>query len=1470
MPDWKQDLQEIKGGTAIAEPNWQEDLAAIREAPRLRLSATPPTALHNDPNDVDVPPIDPHKIDKQSTEILVNTDKLNLSLGDSEAYHESLDRLEKQKPIGFLGGLTEDALFKIPVTGPFLEGLELAKIKLASIRLNDPDFDWEQEVERERRRLDWEYGRPGLISMSHQEYLNRRKAITVESARQDDIDGVTGYITAMAKREERGYNFWGRVGQGLSVLPAWMFEFSLTGGLYRSGSAPVKKLLQKHAKSKLFAKTGGWIAGSAVRTTIGMPQRVFANTMRRSLNEDEGWATSIALGWGETFIEAASEEAGKTITGGLSYVAGGAINKLPFGNKFLSALQKGWSKLAPDNTAAKFAKRIATKAGYSNLIGEYGEERLATLLHGLVGTQTFGLPEGADTLDRVLAGVKQDLELTNALSEVVVLSVPGAIKVSVGQLGKFTKDSQLQKAIQEKVGVSPEVAKKAIEIKNGEGGIEEADQYLSAVKTVGERAAEKAIAEAETPPTEAIPAPQPSIQPRKPAEAVEIPQKPAEAWEKIEQLQTDEGKRFLVARNVRPEMVDFKKGDKSAETAKQRAISIVDAIQKGQEVPPPILKRLPSGRLEVINGNARVTAYKQLGKPFDALIRGKWAQEFLAQPPTPTKPEAVVGDMTLDELKKESAVFDKKIETEIARLDEIAPERQIIAEPGISHLSQEDAARFTEINYEIARRTGISQAEAKKRVAAKRAARLAKAKPEVAKVKKPKIPPLSKETKDILGGVDPIQTIHRALGAAKAVRPITEVAKKEALRKRVGAAAGALRENLKRGMPAEQAIQLSTGLLKGPLTEYDQIYESIEDSLDPEVKNSAYLMITGHPDLRYFEVVNTQKSFQKLLAGSSITPNEATQIERVFGKAFEEQLAKVTTKSDLYDRLITYWKATLLTGLKTSGLNILSTAGHAVSETAKDIPAALIDSGVALVTGERTVAFTVKGYGTGWVEGLSKGWKYLRTGHDERNVGEKYDYKKTNFGTSKVARTIQAITEFVFHLLGAEDQPWFYGAYSRSLRSQAIAQAKTKKLKGKEYKDYISNLQKNPTDRMLIIAKEDADTAIYTNRTNLGDLGKAIQKVKGGENIVPFSRTPSAVAMQIINYSPVGVVKEIAHEIHEGKFNQRKFSQAAGRTVVGTAALYLGAQLFKAGLIALSFPKSEKERKLWELEGKRPNSIKVGDKWRDVQAFGPTGNLLVIGGYFQQALDSKGSPTEAMIEAMAGGGKSFTEQTFVRGVNLAVDALTDPERSFERWFTSMSGSLVPTIVADIARAQDDRARRAVGPKERIQSRIPIYRRGLPPKIDVFGQDLPRYGGNVLETMVDPTRPSKIRQDVVVDELRRLWDKDIKVSPTLLGDRAGYDILTKEENTQLWRRAGELTYKALFGLVNTEDYEKAHDFAKGQLVEFITGQAKAAAKAEIVNIKLKQGKTVLKLAESGLLSIDSLEALKYFQENPIEE
>jgi len=81
----------------------------------------------------------------------------------------------------------------------------------------------------------------------------------------------------------------------------------------------------------------------------------------------------------------------------------------------------------------------------------------------------------------------------------------------------------------------------------------------------------------------------------------------------------------------------------------------------------------------------------------------------------------------------------------------------------------------------------------------------------------------------------------------------------------------------------------------------------------------------------------------------------------------------------LIEKLITVWKAGLLTGLKTTGRNIAGNTINLVAETVKDVPATLTDMVASLFTGERTKVFTIKGIGQGVKEGGQKGIKLLKT-----------------------------------------------------------------------------------------------------------------------------------------------------------------------------------------------------------------------------------------------------------------------------------------------------------------------------------------------------------------------------------------------------------------------------------------------------------------------------------------------------------
>lgn len=562
----------------------------------------------------------------------------------------------------------------------------------------------------------------------------------------------------------------------------------------------------------------------------------------------------------------------------------------------------------------------------------------------------------------------------------------------------------------------------------------------------------------------------------------------------------------------------------------------------------------------------------------------------------------------------------------------------------------------------------------------------------------------------------------------------------------------------------------------------------------------------------------------------------------------------------LFKKIVAVWKAGLLTGIKTSGINIFANVSHAGTEVAKDIPSTMVDKITSIFTGERAVTTNIKGVVTGAKEGVNKGLRYFTTGFDERNIGTKLDYTRVNFGKGKLAKGLQAYTDTVFHLMGSEDQPFYYAAKLRSLYEQAKVGAINKGLKGQEAQKFIDNLMQNPTEQMIKYATTDAETAVFQNRTVLGEAARSIQKVGGGagEVVVPFGRTPSAVATQILNYSPVGIAKTIFENVGKGKFDQRLFSQGIGRGLTGTAVLALGAELYKKGMVTTSRPTGEKEQKLWELEGKQPNSIKIGDKWRQVQVLGPAGNLLLMGGSFQKAFNNSGSPSEAMAQGLADASQSFTQQTFLTGISNFIDAISDPARSASSVAGSTLASTIPTIISDTARATDTRERRANTIFEKFQARIPGIREGLQPQVNVLGQEKGTTG-NPLEIMADPTRPSPTQDTPVIQEIRRLWDAGQKVSPSLLGDKSGYSVLTPQENTNLWKRAGEITNAKLNSLFKLEQYKSLSDEEKGKVVDNIVGKSQIAARVGMV-IKLTEGLTgdalktkLSELKRSGLMT-----------------
>ena len=610
--------------------------------------------------------------------------------------------------------------------------------------------------------------------------------------------------------------------------------------------------------------------------------------------------------------------------------------------------------------------------------------------------------------------------------------------------------------------------------------------------------------------------------------------------------------------------------------------------------------------------------------------------------------------------------------------------------------------------------------------------------------------------------------------------------------------------------------------------------------------------------------------------------------------------------SGWFDKVLAVWKAGLLTGVKTSGLNTLSNLFNGASEFIKDIPAAGIDKIASLFTKERTLALTAGGYTTkslrstqlssegkivsGIRAGVENGWRYFKTGYDERMADPKLEYKKVNFGSSPVAKAIQKYEETIFRTLGAEDQPFYYGAKAHSIVSQAQAMWSTTRISGRVgangfpivkvvFKDaaekaaskqeFIDHYIENPTDIMLKNATHDAEMAVFQNQTNIAKGATALKNaIPLSELIIPFSRTPAAVAMQLINYSPIGAAKPVLDAIlstaGKKEFNQRAFSQEMGRAVIGTGVMWLGMQLYNRGKVSLGYPTDEKTQQEWKAEGKQENSILFNGHWIQAQAFGPVGAALVVGGWFGQGLKTTGSVWDGLTQAAIGAGTSLTQQTFLSGVESFTQALNNPVQYAGTMFRGLIGSIVPTIAADIATATDPLQRRTSLDSNNstilgsLESRIPGLRETLQPQIDVYGNPIKRSTGPI-SSATNPFRPTTQSTDPTILEVSRLQDAGFSASPTQLGNKNGYADLTPAQNTAMWERAGVILKGKLDNLFKDPRYQQLDDTDKAKMISDFATKAGDIARAEAVltltqDLQGPELKTELsKLKKDGLLT-----------------
>lgn len=585
------------------------------------------------------------------------------------------------------------------------------------------------------------------------------------------------------------------------------------------------------------------------------------------------------------------------------------------------------------------------------------------------------------------------------------------------------------------------------------------------------------------------------------------------------------------------------------------------------------------------------------------------------------------------------------------------------------------------------------------------------------------------------------------------------------------------------------------------------------------------------------------------------------------------QLMNTAAPTPLLQKLTSIWRAGLLTSARTLEGGALGNTTKAILDAPSQAVAATIDR---LVTaplfnkGVRSNVFTLKGSATGAKEGLKQGGKYLKTGVDPRDAQQAYDTKGINWNTgNKAVNTVGKGSDYVYRALGAVDNPFYYSALGRANREEALIEASRRGLKGRNAKtfaaDYVKNMSPTSKDAAVQTAKE----AVFQNDTVLGNFATKIKSLPRTikdpvkrdavqaivDFTIPFAKIPGAVATALVDYSPAGVVlKAVQAGLTKGMgkpTDLRALNAAIGKSTTGTiGSVWLGRELYNNGVLTLEEPMDEKERQLWTAEGKQKFSVKLGDRWYNMNYLQPLGGLLALGGGYERA--RKNGDPAPLLAATGTGLKSVTEQSFLQGVNDVVSLIEDPARNANSFVNSKVSSLIPNIVRDAARASDNVERETNSPLDAVRNSLPGLRGASLPQRDPYGAPVERRQ-SPAGVFFDPFKSTQAKSDAVTSEMRRLYNidpKNLGVVPTRMDKNqsfGGTEVqLTPKQLDTLEKTAGPAAKDVLKQMIKDPRYKELSDEDKSKKLKNAIDASRAAARKQIASedtFKNKKGESV---------------------------
>ena len=263
-----------------------------------------------------------------------------------------------------------------------------------------------------------------------------------------------------------------------------------------------------------------------------------------------------------------------------------------------------------------------------------------------------------------------------------------------------------------------------------------------------------------------------------------------------------------------------------------------------------------------------------------------------------------------------------------------------------------------------------------------------------------------------------------------------------------------------------------------------------------------------------------------------------------------------------------------------------------------------------------------------------------------------------------------------------------------------------------------------------LLSKVSEEQLYRTFQNDAGVVADTLQMIRGRipflRYVVPFIRTPANLIARGLERTPLGAVK-VARGLVKKTYTQETLSKDLGNLTLGTLGLgWLGLEWAK-GNITGRVPSNSALRDAFYRQGKKPNAIKIGNKWIPLERFEPIGtSFSVMANMFEDYKNSdKVAPPEKLMDAFTKLGSTLINKTYLSGFTQMVNALSNPEMYGENFLRRIVTGVEPQLLKFFADLKDPYYREANTILDQLKAKTPFLSEKLPPKLNVFGEPVKR-------------------------------------------------------------------------------------------------------------------------------------------------